>query len=550
MTWRFSSALVFMCLVLVFDEAESKVWHVDCRQGRDNGPGSEDMPFQTISRASRTAGPGDTVLIHEGVYHEQVVGGNSGREGAPIVYEGSDSRKVIMQGSVRVKDWRQRANLWKKDGLQPITPQNAFVMVDEKRMLKKVASETQVERGCFHLSEDGAYTIRLRDDSDPNNDHNVDVYEYDVAFNSGDRWDGTAKKWIALRSITLEKYGINGISTDSEHPADNSHWELDRVTVRLNRAEGVFYCLDDWYVHDCEFVRNGVHGCQINGARVRFVHNYCAENEWFGVSGDGGCGLLIGPDESAHSCEVRDNVFKDNGDISGYGCGVYLEGRARNNLVHSNLISGGTSAGICFYGSSQNRVMNNVLVNIASQTDWDMAAAFVLHRSLEGAPTKPTGNLIAHNTVWECASPIFVENTVFFPEKRDYNRFVNNAFAMCRFLSPVSGTPGVALDHNGWYACPNIDKGGVPALKKWIKSFSLDGVGVDAKKLDSNPLILTDPGFIDPSRGDFHLKPGSPLVDAGTYLDATNRDKDGNPRPQGARPDLGAYEFVSEPERR
>ncbi|MBI5248235.1 MAG: right-handed parallel beta-helix repeat-containing protein [Desulfomonile tiedjei] len=546
MTWRVFSVLLALCIVPVLDPAEARVWHVDCDRGSDSASGSETEPFKTILRASNVLKPGDTVVIREGVYHEQIVGGNSGQEGAPITYEGMDRGKVVMQGSVRVKDWQQSEKVWTKGGLKPITQQNSFVMVDEKRMLKKVDSASQADRGCFHLAPDGVYTIRLWEDSNPNTDHDIDVYEYDFAFNSGDRWDGTAKKWIILRNMTLEKYGVNGISTDAEHPADNSRWELDRLTVRFNRAEGIFYCLDDWYVHDCEFIRNGVHGCQINGARVRFFNNLCAENEWFGVSGDGGCGLLIGPDDSAHSSDVSNNVFADNGDGLGYGCGVYLEGRARNNLIHGNQISGGTSAGICFFGSSHNRVVNNVIVNVAPQTDWENAAAFVLHHSLEGAPTKPTGNLIAHNTVWGCPSPVFVEDPGVILEKKDYNRFVNNLFAMCRFLSPIPGSPGVTFDSNAWYGCPDGEKIDLSAVKKWLKGFAPVTDRSGANDLDSNPVIVADPVLQDTSRGNFRPGPDSPLIDAGANLGEISRDKDGNLRPVGSGPDIGAYEVVPE----
>jgi hypothetical protein len=49
--------------------------------------------------------------------------------------------------------------------------------------------------------------------------------------------------------------------------------------------------------------------------------------------------------------------------------------------------------------------------------------------------------------------------------------------------------------------------------------------------------------FANPGDGDFHLLPGSPAIDAGiTLLEVTN-DLDGNPRPQGAGYDIGAYEM-------
>ena len=52
-----------------------------------------------------------------------------------------------------------------------------------------------------------------------------------------------------------------------------------------------------------------------------------------------------------------------------------------------------------------------------------------------------------------------------------------------------------------------------------------------------------DPLFANPLAGDFHLRAGSPAIDAGAMQDpALPTDLDGHPRDQGRAPDLGGFE--------
>jgi hypothetical protein len=53
---------------------------------------------------------------------------------------------------------------------------------------------------------------------------------------------------------------------------------------------------------------------------------------------------------------------------------------------------------------------------------------------------------------------------------------------------------------------------------------------------------LGDPLFVSTSENDYRLMPGSPALDLGEPGLANLLDYAGNPRPQGAGPDIGALE--------
>lgn len=450
---------LFLTLAVLQDgTAAARIYHVDVHRGNDTFPGTQSEPFSSIARVSEVLRAGDKAIIHPGIYHEQIMKGYSGSPGSPITYEGTDGARVVLDGSVRVTDWQRSGNTWFKKGLKPITPENAFVMVDEKRLLKRSVSLRRIDSGSFHLAEDGTYTIRLWQDANPNTDHAVDVYELDMAFNAGDRWDGNARRWVVLRNLTLQKYGGHAISTDLAHPADSDHWELDGLVVRLNYHEGVFACLDDWYVHGCSFMRNRGHGCQVNGARVRFERNESSENEWFGAYEHGGCGILVGPDASATGCTIRENVFRNNGDPNGYGCGVYLEGRSHGNRITHNVIAGGTHAGICFYGSSDNEVTDNVLQAVAPENSSPPAGAFVVGPSFEGEPNSALGNLVDRNTVRDCSAPVACVQRNRSPREGRYNRFADNLFVGCHNLLPPDPLCRIVMENNRIIPLPDREK--------------------------------------------------------------------------------------------
>lgn len=81
--------------------APARVWHVDQKHphASDDNDGAAKRPFASINRAAQCAWPGDTVLVHDGVYRERVNPQRGGEPGRPIVFEAATRHRVFLRGS-------------------------------------------------------------------------------------------------------------------------------------------------------------------------------------------------------------------------------------------------------------------------------------------------------------------------------------------------------------------------------------------------------------------------------------------------------------------
>jgi len=73
----------------------------------DSNAGGEDKPFLTIGKGVSVAQPGDTVVVKEGLYRENVMLSRSGTAERPITLKGADGRRVIVSGADEVTGWTQ-----------------------------------------------------------------------------------------------------------------------------------------------------------------------------------------------------------------------------------------------------------------------------------------------------------------------------------------------------------------------------------------------------------------------------------------------------------
>ncbi len=90
--------------------------------GNDRSDGSAGARLQTISAAAARAQPGDTVIVHAGVYRERVTPPRGGESDTRrITYTAAPGEKVVIKGSEQIRGWeRFRGDVWK------VTLPNAF----------------------------------------------------------------------------------------------------------------------------------------------------------------------------------------------------------------------------------------------------------------------------------------------------------------------------------------------------------------------------------------------------------------------------------------
>ncbi|WP_221640638.1 discoidin domain-containing protein [Actinoallomurus bryophytorum] len=84
------------------------------KNGNDANAGTQSAPYLTINKAAQVAEPGDTVVVHSGLYRETVKPARGGTsESTRITYTNAGDGEVTIKGSEEINTWvRSSGNVW------------------------------------------------------------------------------------------------------------------------------------------------------------------------------------------------------------------------------------------------------------------------------------------------------------------------------------------------------------------------------------------------------------------------------------------------------
>jgi hypothetical protein len=277
----------------------------------------------------------------------------------------------------------------------------------------------------------------------------------------------------------------------------------------LDLAEGSFDVFSNTIADNrAQFFGGGV---LVLGADTRavLVGNTVVRN--VGQGWGGGMAIAWGPRAVVQSNQVISNTSHD---WIGSGLAVVsAEVLVESNVVAHNVndlgsLQGNGAIGISMGGTSQPvTVTNNVVVDNADKGIFASSGVFDL---------SIVNNTVAQNrnegvVAWGAVSVTLLRNNII------------TASGGCAVVVG-EGAEFRAIDHNN------------------VGSPSYCAYGGAGDPPASGPGdIFSDPSFVDPAGGDYHLRANSPCIGAGSPVGAPRSDSEGMVR--DARPEMGAYEW-------
>jgi hypothetical protein len=371
-----------------------------------------------------------------------------------------------------------------------------------------VAGDTVVVRpgqyAGMHIQSSGTDGQWIRFLAEPGAEITVDNGNTSDGINI-ENWDGPP----AIAYVEVNGFTINGRTRAGIRIAGSQESFAHHILVTNNSCDsnGMWGILsghvDDLTVSFNECSRSvGEHGIYLSNSGDRNVArgNTCYSNNFSGIQFNADASL--GGDGIMSEALIENNVLYDNGSLG--GAALNMDG-LQDSVIRNNLLYGNHATGLVMYSGD----------GLGSQR-----------------------NLVVHNTIVQAADGRFC---VTINTDSGGNRLYNNVFQTRHSFRGIididsASLSGFESDYNAVMDRFIIDDGDTLTLAEWQTETAQDLHSIVATEAQL---------FADGAADDYHLKLGSPAVDAGLagLVPATTLDLEGLTRPVGAGYDTGCHEL-------
>jgi len=365
---HFQGIRIGLVLMLGFSfcaAAEGKTWHVS---GETLAGIEQQEQLRTIGRAAALAEPGDTVIIHGGIYREAVVIEKSGRPDNPITFQTAAGAGVIMTGADRITEWTRV----KGDSHIYSTPwPHQFITFNQNHThpdddfhrligrceqvfingyaLRQVLERDKLSRGTFYADLDGKRLYVW-------NYNNQEISKKAIVEASV-RGSILAVKgdYVTVKGIRF-RYAANRAQHGAVEFSGN-HLTVEDCIFEYTNAGGAAFGGEDVTVRRCAFQYNGQlgfgavrsHRLLMTGCTVR-NNNIKGFNRGWEAGGN-------------KICLARGVVLENSTFVENRGNGIWFDIGNEDCTVRNCLVAFNEDAGVFYEISYGLHAHDNVIVN-------------------------------------------------------------------------------------------------------------------------------------------------------------------------------------------
>ncbi|MEN6334041.1 MAG: right-handed parallel beta-helix repeat-containing protein [Phycisphaerales bacterium] len=368
-------------------QAQGKTWHVAA------APLSQiaaDSQTRTIRDAVALAQAGDIILLHGGIYREQVTIDKSGEPNRPIVLRAAEGETVVLTGADRLTDWTpipgaervystpwpHKFVTWNKSNAHPDDDYHRVIGRCEQVFvngypLRQVLAKEQVSRGTFFVDLDaGRLYVQSADNRDLTGDKAT------IEASSRDRILVVKGNYVTVEGIRF-RYAANHAQQGAA-AFSGDHVTIENCVFEHTNASGAEFAGEDIVVRNCTFQHNGQLGFGASRAH-RLLLTGCTirDNNVKGFDR----GWEAGGDKI---CLTRGAVLEHSTFVENRGNGIWFDIGNEDCEIRNCLIANNEDAGIFYEISFGLQAHDNVIVGNGladTRGAWGAAAGVSLSSS-------------------------------------------------------------------------------------------------------------------------------------------------------------------------